>query len=70
MLSLLTPPVARSWFDRIVLFFILTNCVFLAMDDVYVEPGSDRWQMRRWAEFFFTWFFTLELLVKVDRAHQ
>ena len=36
--------VANRWFDRVILLFILINCVFLCMDDIYLVYGSELWQ--------------------------
>ena len=35
--------IACRWFDRVILAAILINCVFLAMDDVDVQVGDERW---------------------------
>ena len=57
--------IIHAWFDRAILFFIIVNCIFLCMDDVTVEYGTDFWQMLRWAELIFTWFFAAEMCLKV-----
>ena len=60
-----TETISHPWFDRVILLFILANCVFLCMDDVNLKYGSDYWQVLRWAEFVFTWFFFAEMLLKL-----
>ena len=35
----------HAWFDRVILMFIIANCVFLCMDDVHVVYGSEYWQV-------------------------
>jgi hypothetical protein len=35
------------------------------MDDIDVVFASETWQLLRWAEFFFTWFFAAEMLLKI-----
>ena len=37
--------VANRWFDRVILLFIMINCVFLCMDDIYLVYGSELWQV-------------------------
>ncbi|XP_031571362.1 voltage-dependent T-type calcium channel subunit alpha-1H-like [Actinia tenebrosa] len=55
----------NKWFDRVVLFFILLNCVVMALEGPSVKEGS---MERRWIDIFmyiFLAIFTLEMMIKV-----
>jgi hypothetical protein len=54
-----------KWFDRIVMFAILLNCVFLAMYDPLSPDGSSWNVMLEMAENFFTVAFTVEFALQV-----
>ncbi|XRA99340.1 voltage-dependent calcium channel T type alpha-1H [Pycnococcus provasolii] len=54
------------WFDRIVLFLIFANCIFLAMDDPTCKDECEKTNnikiASEYAEFVFTALFTVELV--------
>lgn len=52
------------YFDWSILFFILLNCVFLAIDDD-PAPGTPKWELLNKAETIFTIIFTTEMVIKV-----
>lgn len=53
------------WFDRVVMFAILLNCVFLAMYDPMSPPNSSWNLMLDSAEYFFTAIFTIECALQI-----
>jgi len=49
------------WFDRFILLVILTNCVFLAIDD----PNVDPLYYQQIADYVFMGIFTVEMCLKI-----
>ncbi len=54
----------RKWFDYIILLAIVSNCVFLGMDDPTAPADSDLSQLLDVAEIVYLVIFTLEMLLK------
>lgn len=55
----------RKEFDYFVLFFISMNCVTLAMERPRIPPWSKEREFLTLANYYFTFMFTLEMLLKV-----
>jgi len=51
-------------FDNFIMFLILTNCVFLAIEYPKLEEGSTLWKVLKTADFFYNLLFTIEVAVK------
>eukprot|EP00002_Diphylleia_rotans_P014058 TRINITY_DN2735_c0_g2_i2.p1 TRINITY_DN2735_c0_g2~~TRINITY_DN2735_c0_g2_i2.p1 ORF type:complete len:1772 (-),score=312.10 TRINITY_DN2735_c0_g2_i2:100-5415(-) len=55
----------HKWFDRLILFSIVLNCIFLAISDPTSSENSSRNKTVRKAEFAFMIIFTIEFVIKV-----
>lgn len=56
---------SRKEFDYFVLFFISMNCVTLAMERPRIPPWSKEREFLTLANYYFTFMFTLEMVLKV-----
>jgi len=57
--------VEQSWFENLILFFIVISSVSLALDEPTLDPNSDLKRGLEIMEFIFIAIFTLELVLKV-----
>ena len=53
------------WFDRVVLFFILFNCLVMALEEPGLDKNSKKGQFIRIMQYIFTAIFTVEMSIKV-----
>ena len=56
---------SRAWFDFIVLIFIASNCITLAMERPNIPPWSLERQILDILNHIFTVVFTIEMALKV-----
>lgn len=61
--------VTQKWFDNVILLFIALNCITLAMERPNIPPNCTERYFLATANYVFTFVFTLEMFVKVSRAH-
>jgi hypothetical protein len=57
--------VTNSWFDNSILFFIVFNCLTLAMERPAIQPDSMERQFLYYSNFMFTAIFALEMCLKL-----
>ena len=55
----------QAWFDFIILVFIASNCITLAMERPNIPPWSNERKMLDVANNIFTFVFTIEMAMKV-----
>ena len=57
--------VGKQWFDNVVLFFILMNCVIMAIERPSIPDGSIERKVIDVSNHIFTIVFTIEMCIKV-----
>ena len=57
--------VGKQWFDNVVLFFILMNCVIMAIERPSIKDGSTERKVIDVSNHIFTIVFTIEMCIKV-----
>lgn len=55
----------KQWFDNVVLFFILMNCVIMAIERPSIKDGSTERKVIDVSNHIFTIVFTIEMCIKV-----
>lgn len=57
--------VANAWFDNVVLFFILLNCIIMALERPSIEPNSTERKIIDYSNHVFTGVFFIEMCIKI-----
>ncbi|XP_046854592.1 voltage-dependent T-type calcium channel subunit alpha-1G-like [Xenia sp. Carnegie-2017] len=55
----------HPWFDRVVLLFILINCIVMVMEEPGLDKNSEMGQFIQIMQYIFTTVFTIEMSIKV-----
>ncbi|XP_066933924.1 voltage-dependent T-type calcium channel subunit alpha-1H-like isoform X2 [Clytia hemisphaerica] len=60
--------VGKQWFDNVVLFFILLNCIIMAIERPSIKDGSIERKIIDVSNHVFTVVFTIEMFIKIFAA--